>query len=394
VTVTLYEGAHIVAATLLTVLLIVLVKGVRKNPVTIWNVAFLVCALAYYIRLLAAYGTYFYYFANAVEYLAPVCFIACVRINFRDQPTLGKLEKVCFSLLVLLLSISTYLQLMGADLPFQADSTSGLDDHSVSTLMATTLLAWVVTFQMLLMVFCVFAAFGVALQDWSTDLVAKRRSIRRVFIFVGGPVILSIIALHTMGAFGVAENELVQTGIVLFEVFGALVCITFALHIDPDINPNPQEPSVKKVNLEPGFANDEPPPPSTFSSQNDKLTIISLKSDNSEFVNDLETLMSHIEQNQPFKEMGLKLEELADQLLIPEYRIRQAINKGLGYRNFNAFLNKYRIEAATDSLANPQSNLSILDISIESGFKSLSSFNKSFKLVTGKTPTEYRKSLR
>jgi hypothetical protein len=38
---------------------------------------------------------------------------------------------------------------------------------------------------------------------------------------------------------------------------------------------------------------------------------------------------------------------------LPEYRLRQLINQGMGYRNFAAFLNFYRIADTKTALADP-----------------------------------------
>jgi hypothetical protein len=47
-----------------------------------------------------------------------------------------------------------------------------------------------------------------------------------------------------------------------------------------------------------------------------------------------------------YRQEGLTIGGLAAKLDLPEYRLRQTINEGLGYRNFNAFLNRYRISEA------------------------------------------------
>jgi hypothetical protein len=48
--------------------------------------------------------------------------------------------------------------------------------------------------------------------------------------------------------------------------------------------------------------------------------------------------------NEPTGRRVCAIGALAARLDVPEHRLRQAINEGLGYRNFNAFLNRYRIE--------------------------------------------------
>ncbi len=61
-------------------------------------------------------------------------------------------------------------------------------------------------------------------------------------------------------------------------------------------------------------------------------------------------------------------------------------------RLFNQFLNKHRIQDACKQLVAPKTqHLPILSIALDVGFRSLSSFNKTFKEQMDKTPTEFRK---
>jgi hypothetical protein len=52
-----------------------------------------------------------------------------------------------------------------------------------------------------------------------------------------------------------------------------------------------------------------------------------------------------------YRQEGLTIGGLATKLDLPEYRLRQVINEGLGYRNFNAFLNRYRLDEAKAALS-------------------------------------------
>ncbi len=65
--------------------------------------------------------------------------------------------------------------------------------------------------------------------------------------------------------------------------------------------------------------------------------------------------------------------------------------KNLTHRTFIEYVNEFRVAQASRLLS--QKHLSIGAISFESGFNNLSHFNKQFKLVTGQTPTSYRKNL-
>jgi AraC-like DNA-binding protein len=93
-----------------------------------------------------------------------------------------------------------------------------------------------------------------------------------------------------------------------------------------------------------------------------------------------------------YRREGLTIGSLSAELGVPEYRLRQLINEGLGHRNFNAFLNRYRIEDAKAALADPgQREVPVLTIAMDAGFQSVGPFNRAFRAATGLTPTEFRR---
>ncbi len=94
-----------------------------------------------------------------------------------------------------------------------------------------------------------------------------------------------------------------------------------------------------------------------------------------------------------WREEGLTIGALAERLAVPEHRLRSAINKGLGYRNFSSFINQARIKAACTTLSDPtQMNVSVLEVAYEVGFASVGPFNRAFRDATGQSPTEYRRA--
>ncbi len=107
----------------------------------------------------------------------------------------------------------------------------------------------------------------------------------------------------------------------------------------------------------------------------------------------LTKLMSCMEEERPFLEMGLTMPELAEMLSTSPNHLSQVINENLG-KNFFDFVNEYRVEEAKKLLVRPESEsrFSILDIAMEAGFNSKSSFYNAFKKITGMTPTRYRES--
>ncbi len=106
----------------------------------------------------------------------------------------------------------------------------------------------------------------------------------------------------------------------------------------------------------------------------------------------LDGLMRLMADERIYRHDGITIGTLATRLAVPEYRLRRLINRQLGYRNFNVFLNNHRIEEAKAALADPsQAGVPVITIAMDAGFQSLGPFNRAFKATTGVTPSEYRR---
>jgi len=93
-----------------------------------------------------------------------------------------------------------------------------------------------------------------------------------------------------------------------------------------------------------------------------------------------------------FRGEDLTVASLAGNLRVPEYRLRRLINRRLGHRNFNAYVNAFRLEAARTALADPACrDVPVLSIALDAGFQSIGPFNRAFKATTGRTPSEFRR---
>ncbi|MEQ1692148.1 MAG: helix-turn-helix domain-containing protein, partial [Gemmatimonas sp.] len=103
----------------------------------------------------------------------------------------------------------------------------------------------------------------------------------------------------------------------------------------------------------------------------------------------LESLMA---EGEAWKREGLTIGALAEDVGAPEHKLRRLINDHLGFRNFAAFVNARRIDAAKAQLSDPAKvRESVSAIAFDLGFGSLGPFNRAFKEVTGQTPTEWRR---
>ena len=89
----------------------------------------------------------------------------------------------------------------------------------------------------------------------------------------------------------------------------------------------------------------------------------------------------------------LSLKSLSEAVHASPQMVSMAINQK-SEKNFNGFVNTYRIQEATRLLQDSRyNNLTIAAIAFEVGFNSISSFNTAFKNQTGQTPQTYRKQL-
>lgn len=103
-------------------------------------------------------------------------------------------------------------------------------------------------------------------------------------------------------------------------------------------------------------------------------------------------LLDAMHRRRLHRRTGLTIAQLAQELKLPEYRLRQRINQELGFRNFNAFLNRFRLDEVAARLADPaQAELPITTLALEAGYASLGPFNRAFRDAFGVTPSEYRR---
>lgn len=85
---------------------------------------------------------------------------------------------------------------------------------------------------------------------------------------------------------------------------------------------------------------------------------------------------------------NLTLEALAKQAGFSKFHFSRLFNQFLNM-NLHNYINQKRISKAELLLLNP--NLSIIDVAFQSGFNSISTFNRVFKSLKGCTPTQYKK---
>jgi len=202
-------------------------------------------------------------------------------------------------------------------------------------------------------------AMYVVVAHWHSDLVQERRYARGGVIGVTAAYLFSVIVIEQvlnlesiwLGAIKHAALSILMLGVYWF---------TFAL----------REDGLLAQRLRPISGFERSPAPLTP---------------------ELQTIRDAMLVDHLYREEGMTIARLARHLGIREYKLRQLINGQLGYRNFNDFLNHFRVEEVAARLRDPEhQGDTVLTLALDSGFRSLSSFNRAFKMAHGMTPTEYR----
>ncbi|MGE0078978.1 MAG: helix-turn-helix domain-containing protein [Bacteroidales bacterium] len=98
-------------------------------------------------------------------------------------------------------------------------------------------------------------------------------------------------------------------------------------------------------------------------------------------------------EKEPYLNPELSLSSFAEEIKLSRLDVSHAIKAGTG-QSFPLYINSYRIKSIISKLNNPKyQKYTILAVAYESGFNSKASFNRIFKLHTGKTPSEFILSL-
>ncbi len=104
-------------------------------------------------------------------------------------------------------------------------------------------------------------------------------------------------------------------------------------------------------------------------------------------------LKKTMEANLFYQDTELSLRSLAETLNLNPNELSRIINTALG-KNFNDFINEYRIREVTRKMQDPAyERITLIGIALDAGFNSKSTFNRVFKEMTGKSPAEYKSRL-
>lgn len=102
-------------------------------------------------------------------------------------------------------------------------------------------------------------------------------------------------------------------------------------------------------------------------------------------------LDQYLREEKPYLDPGLSLRALAERTGMHPNQLSWLLNESIG-KNFNEFVNQYRVEAFKQFAKDPHNaHLTLSGLAYESGFNSKTVFNTFFKRQTGLTPKQYLK---
>ncbi|MBT1689097.1 helix-turn-helix domain-containing protein [Dawidia soli] len=105
-----------------------------------------------------------------------------------------------------------------------------------------------------------------------------------------------------------------------------------------------------------------------------------------------EQLIHLVERDKIFTDPDLDLPGLARRMSITTHELSYLLNEGFG-QNFFQYMNAHRVAEARRLLLDPgHSHLNMLGIAFQSGFTSKTTFNTTFKKITGQSPSQFQKT--
>ncbi|HWD88477.1 MAG TPA: ABC transporter permease [Mucilaginibacter sp.] len=105
-------------------------------------------------------------------------------------------------------------------------------------------------------------------------------------------------------------------------------------------------------------------------------------------------LRHQMKVNKFYLDAELSLNSLAKELGISIHELSKIINTGLR-KNFNDFVNEFRIQAVAKKMKDPAyDRITLVGIAYDCGFNSKTTFNRAFKQILGQSPAEYKAELK
>ena len=187
-------------------------------------------------------------------------------------------------------------------------------------------------------VFAGWAIFWIV-AEWPTDLIEARRGVRFLFLLVVGVIMLSAGLLQRI-VIPASEIENYYVHMFLIGVHTLVVFVVLVRTLSRDsahlLQPRADHPEA--VASDTGFR-DRPWTP--------------VGNEGGESERPVDTLVRLLEVDHVYRRPKPSVRSLADELGLPEYRLRKLIHEELGFRNFNAYLHHYRLREGVRDVVRP-----------------------------------------
>lgn len=105
------------------------------------------------------------------------------------------------------------------------------------------------------------------------------------------------------------------------------------------------------------------------------------------------TLIQVLQNEKAYLNPQLSLPQLAELMKLKSAELTTFLNERTG-KNFNEMVNEYRIHEFIRLLEDPKTDqkATLMELAYRAGFNSKATFNRIFKMKTGQTPKEYKRS--
>jgi len=232
-------------------------------------------------------------------------------------------------------------------------------------------------------VFAALAALA-ASAHWQDDLVEDRRRLRGFIVVAGIAYTVAQLGARLGSPHGRLSGPAASLDVAFLLAIVAVVTVRLLRLTATELFPA-ASPAAASAPCLPVTSPPVPPGPPTVAPD----TTAPGEPAEDPLAGALHSLMS---DQRVYRAESLTVAALAARLGVPEYRLRRLINRRLGHRNFNAYINGFRLEDARTALADPgRKSQPVLTIALDAGFQSIGPFNRAFKAATGLTPTEFRR---
>ena len=226
-------------------------------------------------------------------------------------------------------------------------------------------------------VFVGWAIFWIV-AEWPSDLIEARRGVRFLFLLVVGvSMLLAGLLQRVVIPASEIENYFVHMFLIAIYTLVAFVVLVRTLSRDSAHLLQLRAVSSEAIASEAG-------------SRKRLRTPVSNEG-GAESAPHVDALVRLLDVDHVYRLPKLSMRSLADELGLPEYRLRKLIHDELGFRNFNVFLHHYRLQEACGMLSDPgQARTPILTIALTVGYQSINTFNRAFREILGETPSAFR----